>query len=168
MTISMHGASVGVFSRLLRNLDGLLARTETWVAERRIDPSAILGARLAPDMYAFTRQVQIMTDMVKGTCARLAGIDAPRFEDNEASLGELRARVKKTQEFISGLQPSQFEGSETRAISLKLGPPGAQTELNFNGLDYLLTFGTPNVYFHYTMVYALLRHNGLQIGKRDY
>jgi hypothetical protein len=168
MTISMHGASVGVFSRLLRNLDGLLAKTETWVAERRIDPSAILGARLAPDMYAFTRQVQIMTDMAKGTCARLAGIDPPRFEDNEASLGELRARVKKTLDFVGSLQPAQFEGSEARAITLKLGPPGAQTELNFNGLDYLLNFGTPNVYFHYTMVYALLRHNGLQIGKRDY
>lgn len=168
MTISMHGASAAAFARLLRNLDGLLTKTQGWVSERRIDPSAILGARLAPDMYPFTRQIQIMTDMAKGTCARLAGIDPPRFEDNEASLDDLRARVKKTLDFIEGLSPAQFEGAETRDITLKLGPPGAQTELKFKGLEYLLNFGTPNVYFHYSMVYALLRHNGLQIGKRDY
>ena len=168
MNISMHGTSVGVYSRLLRNLDTMLGKAEAWVAERKIDPAAILQSRLAPDMFTFTRQVQIATDMVKGTVSRLTGQDPPRFEDNEASFADLRARVAKTIALLESLTPEQFEGSETRKITLKLGPPGAQKELNFEGLDYLLNFGTPNVYFHYSMVYALLRHNGLEIGKRDY
>jgi hypothetical protein len=119
-------------------------------------------------MFTFTRQVQIATDMAKGTAARLAGQDPPRFEDNETSFAELRARVAKTISILEGLPVAAFEGSESRAITLKLGPPGKQTEFNFVGLNYLLGFGTPNVYFHYSMVYALLRHNGLEIGKRDY
>jgi hypothetical protein len=168
MNISMHRASVGVYTRLLTNLGNILEKAEKWVAERNIDPAAILQARLAPDMYPFTRQVQIATDMAKGTCARLAGHDVPRFEDNETSFAELKARVAKTIEFLNSLPAAAFEGAEDRAISLKLGPPGRQRELNFVGLDYLLNFGTPNVYFHYTMVYALLRHNGLDLGKGDY
>jgi hypothetical protein len=168
MKISMHNASVGVFSRLLNNLSIILDKAEKWAGERRIEPAAILQSRLAPDMFHFTRQVQIATDMAKGTAARLAGQDPPRFEDNETSFAELKARVAKTIEFLNSLPASAFEGSETRAISLKLGPPGNQREVNFQGLDYLLGFGTPNVYFHYTMVYALLRHNGLDLGKPDY
>jgi len=168
MNISMHGTSVGVYSRLMRNLDTMLAKAEAWVAERKIDPAAILQSRLAPDMFTFTRQVQIATDMVKGTVSRLTGQDPPRFEDNEVSFADLRARVAKTLALLETLKPEQFEGSETRKITLKLGPPGAQKEMLFEGLDYLLNFGTPNVYFHYSMVYALLRHNGLEIGKRDY
>ncbi len=168
MNISMHNASVGVYLKILGNLDTLLGKAEKWVAERKIDPNAILLARLAPDMFTFTRQVQIATDMAKGTAARLAAAEPPRFEDNEASFGELRARVGKTIDFLKSLKPEAFTGSETRAITLKLGPPGKQVEMNFQGLDYLLGFGTPNVYFHYSMVYALLRHNGLEIGKRDY
>lgn len=168
MKISMHGASVGVFVRLLRNLDTILGKSEAWITDRKIDPAAILQARLAPDMFNLTRQVQITTDMAKGTAARLAGIDPPRFEDTETTLPELRARVTKTITFLEGLKAEQFEGSEDRKVVLKLGPPGAQKEIEFVGLDYLLGFGTPNVYFHYSMVYALLRHNGLEIGKRDY
>jgi uncharacterized protein len=168
MTISMHGASVGVFTRVLRNLDRILGKTETWVADRKIDPVAILQARLAPDMFPFIRQVQIATDMAKGTAARLAGIDPPRFEDNETSLAELRLRVQKTIAFLEGLDTAAFPGSETRTITLKLGPPGNQREISFQGLEYLLGFGTPNVYFHYSMAYALLRHNGLEVGKNDY
>ncbi|MEY2853725.1 MAG: hypothetical protein RL030_857 [Pseudomonadota bacterium] len=168
MKISMHGASVGVFVRLLRNMDNMLGKTEAWIADRKIDPSAILQSRLSPDMFTFTRQVQIATDMAKGTCSRLAAVDAPRFEDNEATLAELRARIAKTIAFLESLKAEQFTDSEDRKIVLKLGPPGAQKEMEFVGLDYLLTFGTPNVYFHYSMVYALLRHNGLDIGKRDY
>src|SRR5262245_37586018 len=118
MEISMHGASVGVFAKLLRNLDGLLGKTQAWTAERRIDPAAILAARLAPDMHTFTRQIQIMTDMVKGTTARLAGLEPPRFEDNEASFDELRARVQKTLAFAESIAPAQLEGSETRSITL--------------------------------------------------
>jgi hypothetical protein len=168
MNISMHNASVGVFTRLLTNLEKILDKAEKWVGERRIEPAAILQSRLAPDMFHFTRQVQIATDMAKGTAARLAGQDPPRFEDNETSFAELKARVAKTLAFLQALPPAAFTGSEGRAISLKVGPPGNQRELNFKGLDYLLEFGTPNVYFHYSMVYALLRHIGLDLGKPDY
>ncbi|HMA10320.1 MAG TPA: DUF1993 domain-containing protein [Steroidobacteraceae bacterium] len=168
MNISMHNASVGVFLKILGNLHTMLEKAEKWTADRKIDPNAILLARLAPDMFTFTRQVQIATDMAKGTAARLAGAEPPRYEDNEASFGELKARVARTIDFLQSLKPEAFTGSETRAITLKLGPPGNQREIGFQGLDYLLGFGTPNVYFHYSMVYALLRHNGLDIGKRDY
>jgi hypothetical protein len=168
MNISMHNASVGVFTRLLGNLDKILDKAEKWVGERKIDPNAILQSRLAPDMFTFVRQVQIATDMAKGTAGRLAGQELPRYEDNESSFAELKARVQKTIAFLNTLKPEQFAGAETRTITLKLGPPGAQREMNFQGLDYLLGFGTPNVYFHYTMVYALLRHNGLDLGKPDY
>lgn len=168
MNISMHNASVGVYTRLLRNLLAQLDKAEKWVAERNIDPAAILQARLAPDMYHFTRQVQIATDMAKGTAARLAGEQPPRFEDNEASFAELKARVEKTIAFLEGLPAAAFAGAEDRTIQLKLGPPGRQTDYQFAGLEYLQGFGTPNFYFHYSMAYALLRHNGLAIGKRDY
>ena len=168
MNISMHNASVGVFTKLLGNLDKILDKAEKWVGERKIDPNAILQSRLAPDMFTFIRQVQIATDMAKGTAGRLAGQELPRFEDNESNFAELKARVQKTIAFLNSLKPEQFAGAETRPITLKLGPPGSQREVNFQGLDYLLGFGTPNVYFHYTMVYALLRHNGLDLGKPDY
>jgi hypothetical protein len=168
MTISMHNASVGVYLKLLGNLNNMLEKAEKWVTERKIDPAAILQARLAPDMFTFTRQVQITTDMAKGTVARLAGQEAPRYEDNEASFAELKARVAKTIAYLQSLSAESFSGAESRAITLKLGPPGAQQEHKFVGLDYLQGFGTPNVYFHYSMVYALLRHNGLDVGKRDY
>lgn len=168
MKISMHGASVGVYTRILTNLGNILDKAEKWVTDRKIDPNAILQARLAPDMFTFTRQVQIATDMAKGTAGRLAGQELPRYEDNETSFAELKARVQKTIDFLKSLDAAAFEGAEDRAISLKLGPPGNQRELNFVGLDYLQGFGTPNVYFHYSMVYALLRHNGLDLGKPDY
>ncbi|MBK6675161.1 MAG: DUF1993 domain-containing protein [Proteobacteria bacterium] len=168
MNISMHNASVGVYLKILGNLNIMLEKAEKWTAERKIDPNAILQARLAPDMFTFTRQVQIATDMAKGTAGRLAGEEPPRYEDNEASFAELRARVAKTIAYLQSLKADAFTGGETRTITLKLGPPGNQREMNFQGLDYLLGFGTPNVYFHFSMVYALLRHNGLEIGKRDY
>lgn len=168
MNISMHNASVGVFTRLLTNLHAILGKAEQWVADRGIDPAAILTARLAPDMFHFTRQVQVATDMAKGTAARLAGQEPPRFEDNEASFPELKERVERTLAFLRGLPPEAFQGAEGRAISIKVGPPDNRRELKFQGLDYLLGFGTPNVYFHYTMVYALLRHNGMDVGKPDY
>jgi hypothetical protein len=168
MKISMHGASVGVFVRILRNMETILGKAETWAADRKIDPSALLQSRLSPDMFPLSRQVQIATDMAKGTAARLAAVEPPRFEDNESTFAELRARVARTIAFLESLKAEQFTDSEDRKVTLKLGPPGAQKEIEFVGLDYLLNFGTPNVYFHYSMVYALLRHNGLEIGKRDY
>jgi hypothetical protein len=168
MNISMHNASVGVYLKILGQLGAMLEKAEKWTTDRKIDPNAILLARLAPDMFTFTRQVQIATDMAKGTAARLAGEEPPRYEDNETSFADLRARVAKTIAFLQSLKADAFTGSETRTITLKLGPPGNQREMKFEGLDYLQSFGTPNVYFHFSMVYALLRHNGLEIGKRDY
>jgi len=168
MNISMHNASVGVYLKILGQLGAMLEKAEKWTTDRKIDPNAILLARLAPDMFTFTRQVQIATDMAKGTAARLAGEEPPRYEDNETSFADLRARVAKTIAFLQSLKADAFTGSETRTITLKLGPPGNQREMKFEGLDYLQGFGTPNVYFHFSMVYALLRHNGLEIGKRDY
>jgi uncharacterized protein len=168
MNISMHNASVGVYLKILGNLAKILDKAEQWVTERKIDPAAILQARLAPDMFTFTRQIQIATDMAKGTAGRLAGHELPRYEDNETSFPELKARVAKTIAFLESLPAAAFEGSESRKVTLKLGPPGQQREIEFVGLDYLQGFGTPNVYFHYSMVYALLRHNGLALGKPDY
>lgn len=168
MNISMHNASVGVFVRILRNLSAILDKAEKWTTDRRIDPSAILLARLAPDMFTFTRQVQIATDMAKGTAARLAGQTPPAYEDKEASFADLKARVEKTIAFLKSLPEGDFAGAEDREITLKLGPPGKQQEYKFVGLDYLLRFGTSNVYFHFSMAYALLRHNGLDVGKQDY
>jgi uncharacterized protein len=168
MSISMHGSSVGVYTHVLRTLNVMLDKADKWVTEKKIDPMAILHARLAPDMFHLIRQVQIATDMAKGTAARLAGEEPPRFEDNEASFADLRARISKTIAYLESLKAENFTGSETRQITLKLGPPTAQRVMEFVGLGYLQNFGTPNVYFHYSMVYAVLRHNGLDIGKMDY
>lgn len=164
MSVSVYDASVGVYSRLLGNLETILDKASSWAVERKIDPAALLHARLAPDMYHLIKQVQIATDMAKGTVSRLAGVEPPRYEDNEATFAELKSRVAKTREYLATFKPEQFTGAETRAIQLKLGP----NTFDFVGKDYLLGFGTPNVYFHYTMVYAILRHNGLALGKRDY
>ncbi|HEV7631593.1 MAG TPA: DUF1993 domain-containing protein [Steroidobacteraceae bacterium] len=164
MSISIYAASVGVYTRLLTNLGTILDKAAAYAEERKIEPTALLHARLAPDMHHLIRQVQIATDMVKGTVARLAGVEPPKYEDNEATFADLKARIAKTLDFIKTFKPEQFEGAETRAISIKL----PHRQLDFVGTDYLLGFGTPNVYFHYTMVYALLRNNGLAIGKGDY
>lgn len=164
MSVSVFDASVGVFSRLLGSLDAILDKASTWAVERKIEPAALLQARLAPDMYTLVKQVQITTDMIKGTVSRLAGLEPPRYEDTETTFPELKARVAKTRDYLATFKAEQFTGAETRAIKLQLGP----NSFDFTGKDYLLGFGTPNVYFHYTMVYAILRHNGLAIGKRDY
>ncbi len=164
MSVSVYDASVSVYSTILTGLDAMLDKANHWSAERKIDPSALLLARLAPDMFHLTRQVQITTDMIKGTVARLAGIEPPRYEDTETTFADLKARVAKTRDFLATFKPDQFVGAETRAIKLQLGP----NSFDYVGKDYLLTFGTPNVFFHYSMVYAILRHNGLAIGKRDF
>jgi hypothetical protein len=164
MTISMYQASVPVFQKLLDNLELLLDKAAADATARKIDPSVFLQARLAPDMFAFARQVQIAADFAKGTPARLAGVEVPKYEDNESSFAELKARIKKTQDFIAGFKAAQIDGSETRDVTFKAGP----RELQFKGLAYLLNFALPNFYFHYTMAYAILRHNGIALGKTDY
>jgi len=163
--ISMHAASVPVFQQMLGGLDNILAKAGTRVAEKKIDPNALLQSRLFPDMFTFTRQVQIACDFAKGVSARLAGEDVPVYEDKEQSFEELRALVSKTIAFIGGLDASKFAGSEERMIVTR---PGTPRERTFTGEAYLLTYGLPQFFFHVTTAYALLRHNGIEIGKKDY
>jgi len=165
MAISMYAASIPVFRQLLGSLNELLNKTEAHVQAKKIDPNALLQARLFPDMFPLSRQVQIACDFAKGTAARLAGIDMPSYEDNEQSCADLQARITKTLAFIESIRPEQIDGSEDREIVVF---PGTPREMKFAGQTYLLHFALPNFHFHVTTVYALLRHNGLEIGKRDY
>jgi hypothetical protein len=164
MTITMYQASVPVFERTLKALDVILDKAAAYAAERKIDPTVLLTARLYPDMFALTRQVQIATDHAKGASARLAGVAVPSFSDTEATFPDLKGRIAKTLEFIASVKPAQIDGSEGRDISLKAGP----RELNFKGQDYLLFFALPNFYFHVTTAFAILRHNGVPVGKLDF
>jgi hypothetical protein len=165
MTITMYAASVPVFQQMLGGLGNVLAKAEAHANERKLDPNALLHARLFPDMFTFTRQVQIACDFAKGVSARLAEAEVPVYEDKEQSFEELRALVAKTIVFISSLDASRFDGSEDREIVTR---PGTPRERTFSGQDYLLTYGLPQFFFHVTTAYALLRHNGIAIGKRDY
>ena len=164
MAISMYQASVPVFQKMLKNLDGILDKAVASAETRKFDPAVLLNARLAPDMYPFTRQVQIATDHAKGGPARLAGLEPPKFEDKETSFAELKARIARVQEYLATLTPARIDGSEERKIVLKFGP----REFEFVGLPYLTQFVLPNFYFHYTTAYAILRHNGVDVGKRDF
>ncbi len=164
MTLSMYQASVPVLSRALTNLDAILTKAEAHAVAQKIDPDTLLAARLAPDMHPFTRQVQIASDGAKGGIARLAGIEAPSYPDTETSFSELHARLAKTISFIGGVTPAQIDGSEDRSITLKF-PRG---EMNFTGQSFLLSFTLPNVFFHVTTAYALLRQAGVPLGKLDY
>ncbi|MFZ3202454.1 MAG: DUF1993 domain-containing protein [Pseudomonas sp.] len=164
MSLSMYDASLPLFIRMLGNLSAILHKAEAYAAERKIEPGVLLNARLAPDMYPLLRQVQIASDGVKGCAARLAGIDIPSYADSESSFAELQARIAKTQAFLGSVTAAQLEGSEGKSITLNF--PG--TELKFSGQEYLLHFVLPNFYFHLTTAYAILRHNGLDIGKMDF
>jgi uncharacterized protein len=164
MPISMYQASVPVFQRTLGALDKILDKAAAYAEERKIDPAVLVGARLYPDMFPLSRQVQIATDHAKGASARLAGLPVPSFEDAEKSFPELKARIAKTLAFIATVKPEQIDGSEGRDITLKAGP----RELSFKGQEYLLFFALPNFYFHATTAFGILRHNGVPIGKLDF
>ena len=164
MTISMYAASAPRFIHILRNLDAILVKAQAHAAARKIEPGVLLAARLFPDMMPLTKQVQIATDHAKGALARLAGVEVPRFEDNEQSFEELRARLAKTIAFVESFTAGQIDGSEARDIALRVGGH----DLAFKGLDYLLGFAVPNFYFHVVTAYNILRHNGVDIGKQDY
>jgi hypothetical protein len=164
MQISMYRASVPVFVRALRNLIAILRKAETNAAERKIDPTVLLNYRLAPDMFALTRQVQIATDMSKGCVSRLAGVEIPSYDDNEATFGELIARVEKCIGYLESFKPAQIDGTEEKTIVLKR-PTG---DVSYPGLQYLLEYVTPNVYFHCSATYAILRHCGVDVGKKDF
>lgn len=165
MTLSVYSASVPVFQQMLRALDGLISKAEAQAEARKYDEAALLQARLFPDMFPLLRQVQIAADFAKSVSARLAGEEPPSYEDHETSFVELHARIARTQAYIAGLDAARFEGAETREIVLR---PGTPKERRFNGHTYLLHYGLPQFFFHVTTAYALLRHNGVEIGKLDY
>ncbi|MBI1309151.1 MAG: DUF1993 family protein [Proteobacteria bacterium] len=165
MTLSMYQASVPMFLRQLASLSEVLKKGESHAQTKGFDPLNLTSARLAPDMFPLTRQVQIATDSIKGCAARLAGVDVPSFPDTETTFPELQERIAKTVAFLNSVQESKLEGSESRTINLKLGPT---VELTFTGRDYLFNFAIPNAFFHITTAYDILRHNGVEIGKRDF
>jgi hypothetical protein len=164
MSLSLYQASIPVFTRALGILSAILDKAAAHAEAKKIDPSVFITARLAPDMYSLARQVQAASDAAKSGAARLAGIDVPSFPDTETTFPELQARIAKTVAFLESVSPAQIDGNEERAITLKL----RDREVHFVGQSYLLGFNLPNFYFHVAMAYAILRHNGVEIGKRDY
>jgi uncharacterized protein len=161
----MHDTSVPVLIHFLNSLSAILKKAEAHCAARKIDPAVMLGLRLSPDMFPLSRQVQIASDAAKGAGARLAGIDVPSFPDEEKSFEDLQARIARTIDFLTSIDKQLFEGAETRAISLKAGG----RDVNFDGgAAFLETWAKPNFYFHLTSAYAILRHAGVELGKRDY
>ncbi len=165
MTSSLYITSVPVFNQMLGGLSSVLAKADTHAVARKIEPNALLQARLFPDMFSLLRQVQVACDFAKSVSARLAGVEVPSLEDKEQSFADLQARIAKTLAFVNGLTPQQYEGSETREIVTQAGTP---KEKRFSGQSYLLNYGLPHFFFHTTTAYAILRHNGVEVGKKDY
>jgi hypothetical protein len=165
MKISVHAVTVDLFTISLTNLSALLEKGLAHATARKFDPSVLLSARLAPDMFPLSRQVQIACDSAKNSVARVAALEPPRFEDNEKTIEELRARIARTIEYIKGVPATAFEGAEDRDIRIPTGP---DKFLDFKGLDFIQRWAIPNVFFHITTTYALLRHNGVEVGKRDF
>ena len=164
MPLSMYQASIPYFVRMLGNLSKILEKASAYAEAKKIEPSVLINARLAPDMFPLSRQIQIATDGVKGCAARLAGIEVPNYPDTESTLPELQARIAKTISFLQSVTAAQIDGSEERKITLKI----RDKEIHFLGVPYLFGFVIPNFYFHMTAAYAILRHNGLDIGKMDF
>ena len=164
MSLTMYQASIPVFIHMLGNLAKILDKAAAHAETKNIDPVIFINARLAPDMYSLNRQVQIATDMAKGCAARLAGIEVPSYADNESTFPELQARIAKTVSFLQSVSAEQINGSEERTVTLKMHGK----EIGFLGQPYLLHYVLPNFYFHITTAYAILRHNGLEIGKMDF
>ena len=164
MTISMYQASAPRFARTLRNLAAILAKAQAHVEAKKLDAAALTAFRLFPDMFPLTRQVQIACDTAKGAVARLAGTEPPKHEDTEQTFAELQARIAKTLDFVESMKADKIDGSEGREVVLKL----RAGELRLKGIDYLLSHAYPNFYFHVTTAYNILRHNGVEIGKRDF
>jgi uncharacterized protein len=162
--ISMYQACVPAFSRALENLAVILEKAQAHAETKKFEPAALLNARLYPDMFPLSRQVQIASDSAKGGAARLAQVPPPAYEDNEATIPELAARLRKTVAWLQTLKPEQFEGSEDRTVTWKT----RTAEKSMQGLPYLLHQVTPNVYFHVTTAYDILRHSGVEIGKQDF
>ena len=165
MTLSMESASVPAFVRVLNSMLAWLDKAQAHAEARKFDPDNYLTLRLAPDMLTFKSQIQIASDMVKGCVARLAGVEVPNWSDDEATLEDLRGRIRKTIEFVQSVPAGQIDGSDQRAIAL---PTRSGDPRRFSGQDYLTQFVLPNLYFHASMTYALLRNAGVELGKRDF
>ena len=164
MVISMYTASTPRLANTLKNLSAILTKAEAHAQSRKIDPAVLLGARLYPDMFPLVRQIQIACDTAKGAVARLAGQEVPRHEDTETTFAELQQRIARVIAFIEAVPPAQLDGSEDRKIHLTL----RGQEVTFTGLQYLMGFVLPNFYFHATTAYGILRHNGVELAKRDF
>jgi len=165
MKITVQAVTVDVFANSLTSLAALLEKGLAHATARKFDPSVLFSARLAPDMFPLSRQVQIACDLAKNSVARLAGLEPPRFEDNEKTIEDLRARIARTIDYLKGIPASAFEGAEDRDIKVPAGP---DKFLDFKGLDFVQRWAIPNVFFHITSAYAILRHNGVDIGKKDF
>jgi hypothetical protein len=164
MSFSLSQASLPAFEITLNALSAVLDKAAAHAAAKKIDPSVLLNARLYPDMFALVRQVQVAADQAKNGSARLAGVDAPRYEDNETTIDQLKARLAKTVAFLKTLDRKQIDAAADREIIFPLGPNKGQMK----GSDYLNHFVLPNFYFHTTAAYAILRHCGVELGKRDF
>ena len=164
MTLSMYQAAIPPINRSLNSLVGILEKGAAHAEAKKIEPSVLLGTRLYPDMFPLTRQVQFASDVARRGAARLAGIEAPSVEDNETTFPELIARLQGTIAYLKALAPEQIDGTEAKPIEL---PVGGET-MTFDGQTFLLAFVLPNIYFHVTTAYDILRHCGVEVGKRDY
>jgi hypothetical protein len=160
----MYQASAPRFANLLRNLSAIIEKAEAHCAARKIEPTVLTSYRLYPDMFPFTRQVQIACDTAKGSIARLAGVDIPKHEDTEQTFAELKARIAKTLDFVESVSAAKIDGSEDKEIVLQM----RSGERRFKGMQYLLGHAYPNFYFHVTTAYNILRHNGVDVGKADF
>ncbi len=160
----MYAVSVPPMIHSLTNLRSILEKAADYAETKKIDPAVLINARLYPDMFPLSRQVQIATDVAKGGVSRLAGLEPPKYEDNESSFSELLARLDKTIALLEAFKPEQIDDSEDKTITL----PTHDKTVTFQGLPYLVDFVLPNVYFHVTTAYAILRHNGVEIGKQDF
>lgn len=164
MAITMYQASVPVFIRMLGNLAAILEKAASHCEAKKIDPAALINFRLYPDMFTLAKQVQVATDHARNGAARLAGVEAPELEKTEASFPELIERIRQSIAYLETFKPEQIDGSEERVVSIKRG----ETVNSYPGLDYLLNRALPNFYFHVTTAYDILRHNGVELGKRDF
>ena len=164
MAISMYQISLPIFVRQLNGLAGCMKKAQAVYAEKKYDESALLSCRFYPDMFSFAKQVQIATDHARNCAALLAGLEAPKYEDNETSLAQLIARVEKTIAYLKTIKPEQVDGAEGKTVIVKM----RDREMNFTGLELLQNRSMPNFYFHTTTAYDIIRHNGVEIGKRDF
>ena len=164
MAVSMYPISVPVFVKHLNGLAGCLKKAQAHYAEKKYDEATLINYRFYPDMFSFARQVQAMCDHAKNCTALLSGVEAPKYEDTEKSLGELIARIEKTIAFLNTVKPAQIDGTEQKAVTVKL----RDRELNYKGQELLLNRSLPNFFFHATTAYDIIRHNGVELGKRDF